>query len=396
MGHNRLVCQQASSNIGAQFRAELHEHINNIEANGARTARNVNFLQRNCEEIADQHAEAASQFAVRNLATERRIGEIEGRLQEACLATVNTSPQIDDVVMETRMEVQNQISGFEVMALAAEQSLNTVLQNFETLNRRNAEMTSCIEEVKLQTAATERRMEEMENKIDTTMTLDCTTFTPSPSAAVVETIDESTVNDNPSEELRILDELKSQFDEVLMENSENNAFLHSKLDEELRAEIMTQANISAARGVVIEQRLHQIEEKFEVGWGSEKEYFQALIATREDRLKEEMRKEIKQHVDNANKEVKHHPTSAQDLHKDMKYPVGRVEVEFKPLAHEVEVLRGSRTEAALVMREPKKCAEFSRDSLPPKFVSDKVRAKLERLVHEVESTFTHQNAAYIM
>merc|ERR1712007_121620 len=209
-----------------------------------------------------------------------------------------------------------------------------------TLNRRNAEMTSCIEEVKLQTAATERRMEEMENKIDTTMTLDCTTFTPSPSAAVVETIDESTVNDNP-EELRILDELKRQFDEVVMENSENNALLHSKLDEELRAEIMTQANISAARGVVIEQRLHQIEEKFEVGWGSEKEYFQALIVTREDRLEEEMRKEIKQHVDKVNKEVKHHPTGAEELHKDMKYPMGRVEVEFKPLAHEVEVLRGS-------------------------------------------------------
>merc|ERR1712196_679597 len=130
LDHHRMVCQQASSNIATQFRAELHDHVNNIEANGARTARNVDFLQRNCEEIADQHAEAASQFAVRNLATERRIGEIEGRLQEACLATSNASPpskpQIDDVVMETRMEVQNQISGFEVMALAAEQSLNTV------------------------------------------------------------------------------------------------------------------------------------------------------------------------------------------------------------------------------------------------------------------------------
>merc|ERR1712007_234148 len=113
------------------------------------------------------------------------------------------------------------------------------------------------------------------------MTLDCTTFTPLPSAALVERLHESTVNDNPSEEVRLLDELKRQFDEVVRENSEKIASLHSKLDEELRAEIMTQAIMSEARGVVIEQRLHQIEEKFEVGWGSEREYFQALRATLE-------------------------------------------------------------------------------------------------------------------
>lgn len=58
-------------------------------------------------------------------------------------------------------------------------------------------------------------------------------------------------------------------------------------------------------------------------------------ATLEDMLKEEMRKEIRHHVDNANKEVKHHPTDAEELHKDMKYPIGHVEAEFRSLAHEV-------------------------------------------------------------
>lgn len=44
-----------------------------------------------------------------------------------------------------------------------------------------------------------------------------------------------------------------------MENSENIALLHSKLDEELCAEIMTQANTSEVKGVVIDQGLHQME-----------------------------------------------------------------------------------------------------------------------------------------
>merc|ERR1712137_227186 len=232
------------------------------------------------------------------------------------------------------------------MASAAEQSINAVLRNFETVSRRHAEITSCIEEV--------------ESKIDTTTSLDCTTFAPPPSSAVVEASDELMVSDNQPEELRII-ELKTKFREAVMKNSENIALLHSKIDEELRAEIMNQANISEARGVAVEQRLHQIEEKFDRYCGNGKEDLQALLALHEDVLKEEMRQEIGQHAHKMNEEVKRHLADAEELHRDMKSRIGGVEVELKPLVHE------------------------------PQFLTADVRAKLEKLVHEVESTFTHHS-----
>merc|ERR1712007_275440 len=197
--------------------------------------------------------------------------------------------------------------------------------------------------------------------------------------------DELTVSDNQPEELRII-ELKRKFREVVMKNSENIALLHSKLDEELRAEIVNQANISEARGVVMEQRLHQMEEKFD----------RRLLALREGALKEEMRQEIGQHTDKMNEEVKRHLADAEELHKDIKNRIGGVEVELRPLVHELEAMRGSTTEAGVAMQEPKKDAEYSIDLLPPQFLTDNVRAKLEKLVQEVKSTFPPLSEVHVM
>merc|ERR1712137_404388 len=324
-----------ASQVATQLRVELSGHIHNIGTSRLDAEQDMGLLQRNCEEIADQHTEAISQLDAKSSATECHIHTFEENLQEALLSAVNGGPpsqtQIDGVLKETRMELQNQINGFEVMASAAEQSINTVLQNFETVSRRHAEMTSYVEEFRLQSAATERRMEEIEGKIGNASCI------PPPSTTVVETSAEPTIS-GPPRELRIL-ELERRFDEVVMENSENIALLHA--------------------------------------------------------LKEEIRKDVGQHVDNIEEEVTRHLTGAEDFHKDMKYRIGGVEVELRPLAREVEALRGSTKQAALALQEPVDNTEFSMDSMPPQFLTDEVRAKLERLVHGVGNTFRQGDAVHV-